>query len=92
MKGFFRWLEKNTYKMHVRVLLSRYRSYTVCPDCQGKRFQPESLLYKLNGFTLADFRACAQVAGLKRARDEEILAEVIGAVENWRRYANEVHY
>jgi serine/threonine-protein kinase HipA len=44
---------------------------------------------KADGFTLADFRACAQVAGLKRARDEEILAEVIGAVENWRRYANE---
>jgi len=44
---------------------------------------------KADGFTLADFRACAQVAGLKRARDEEILAKVIGAVENWRRYANE---
>src|SRR5438874_2293305 len=44
---------------------------------------------KADGFTRADFRACAQVAGLKRARDEEILAEVIGAVENWRRYANE---
>src|SRR6266566_3251789 len=44
---------------------------------------------KADGFTLADFRACAQVAGLKRAGDEEILAEVIGAVENWRRYASE---
>src|SRR6266567_4474762 len=45
VKGYFRWLESKAYKMHVRVLLSRYRAYTSCPDCQGKRFQPEALLY-----------------------------------------------
>jgi serine/threonine-protein kinase HipA len=44
---------------------------------------------KTEGFTLADFRACAQLAGLKRARDEEILADVIAAVKNWPRYAQE---
>ncbi len=55
VKGYFRWLESKAYKMHVRVLLSRYRSYTTCPDCQGKRFQPEALLYKLNGLGLSDF-------------------------------------
>ncbi len=55
VKGYFRWLETKAYKMHVRVLLSRYRAYATCPDCQGKRFQPESLLYTLNGMTLADF-------------------------------------
>jgi excinuclease ABC subunit A len=47
IKGYFRWLESKAYKMHVRVLLSRYRSYQLCPDCQGRRFQPESLLYKI---------------------------------------------
>jgi len=46
VKGYFRWLESRAYKMHVRVLLSRYRAYTPCPDCHGKRFQPESLLYR----------------------------------------------
>src|SRR5205809_38332 len=45
--GFFRWLESKTYKMHVRVLLSRYRAYTKCPSCNGGRFQPESLNYKI---------------------------------------------
>src|SRR6267378_5775860 len=55
VKGYFRWLESKAYKMHVRVLLSRYRAYTTCPDCRGQRFQPETLLYKLNGLTLADF-------------------------------------
>ncbi|MGZ5231012.1 MAG: excinuclease ABC subunit UvrA, partial [Burkholderiales bacterium] len=43
---FFQWLETKSYKMHVRVLLSRYRAYTPCPDCRGKRFQPEALLYQ----------------------------------------------
>jgi len=47
VKGYFRWLESKSYKMHVRVLLSRYRSYTPCPDCHGRRFQPEALLYKI---------------------------------------------
>ncbi len=58
VKGFFRYLEKKSYKMHVRVLLSRYRTYTTCPDCGGKRFQPETLLYRVPGpepISLADF-------------------------------------
>ena len=40
VRGFFKWLESKTYKMHVRVLLSRYRAYTTCPSCKGGRFQP----------------------------------------------------
>jgi excinuclease ABC subunit A len=62
VKGYFRWLEGRAYKMHVRVLLSRYRAYTTCPQCQGRRFQPEALLYRARGagakavaLTLADF-------------------------------------
>ncbi len=47
VKGYFRWLESKSYKMHVRVLLSRYRAYTKCPACDGKRFQPEALLYRI---------------------------------------------
>jgi excinuclease ABC subunit A len=46
VKGYFRWLESKAYKMHVRVLLSRYRAYTPCLDCRGRRFQPEALLYR----------------------------------------------
>jgi excinuclease ABC subunit A len=47
VKGYFRWLESKAYKMHVRVLLSRYRRYQTCPACHGRRFQPETLLYRL---------------------------------------------
>lgn len=54
VRGFFNWLESKTYKMHVRVFLSRYRAYTPCPACGGSRFQPSTLLYRLKGATLAD--------------------------------------
>ncbi len=52
LKGYFRWLESKAYKMHVRVLLSRYRAYTTCPDCKGARLKPDALLYRL---PIADF-------------------------------------
>ncbi|MBI3848984.1 MAG: excinuclease ABC subunit UvrA [Verrucomicrobia bacterium] len=48
VKGYFRWLETKSYKMHVRVLLSRYRAYTKCPDCDGARLKPDALLYLLS--------------------------------------------
>ena len=46
---FFDWLDTKLYKMHVRVFLSKFRSYTTCPDCKGARLQPESLNWKWNG-------------------------------------------
>ena len=47
VKGYFRWLETKSYKMHVRVLLSRYRAYIKCATCDGARLKPEALLYLL---------------------------------------------
>ncbi len=54
VKGFFDWLETKAYKMHVRIFLSRYRSYTTCTTCRGKRLQPEALCFKIDGKTLPD--------------------------------------
>ncbi len=54
LKGFFRYLEKTTYKMHVRVFLSRFRAYNQCPDCHGARLQPEALCWKWQGKTLPE--------------------------------------
>ena len=51
VRGFFNWLESKAYKMHVRVLLSRYRNYTLCPDCQGGRFAPDTLHFRWDGLT-----------------------------------------
>ncbi len=44
---FFRWLETKAYKMHVRVLLSRYRAYTPCSACNGARLKPDALLWRV---------------------------------------------
>jgi excinuclease ABC subunit A len=57
VKGFFDWLETKSYKMHVRIFLSRYRSYTACPVCRGSRLQPEALCFKINGKSLPDLWA-----------------------------------
>ncbi len=47
VKRFFEYLETKSYKMHIRVLLSKYRSYTPCSDCHGARLQTESLLWRM---------------------------------------------
>ncbi len=52
LKGFFKYLEGKTYKMHVRVFLSRYRTYNPCPECGGARLQPEALCWKWHNHTL----------------------------------------
>ena len=46
IKRFFAWLESKAYKMHIRVLLSRYRSYTPCPACMGSRLRPDATLWR----------------------------------------------
>ncbi len=54
--GYFRWMESKAYRMHVRVLLSRYRSYTECPDCRGSRYQPAVLNYRFEKKTLPELQ------------------------------------
>lgn len=52
--AWFAKLQRKIYRMHVRILLASYRSYTTCPDCDGKRLKPLSLLYKISGCSVAD--------------------------------------
>jgi excinuclease ABC subunit A len=47
VRRFFAWLESRAYKMHIRVLLSRYRSYTECSACRGARLRPDALLWRV---------------------------------------------
>jgi excinuclease ABC subunit A len=54
VQGFFDWMETKAYKMHVRVYLSRFRSYTTCRKCKGTRLKPESLYFTVAGKTLPD--------------------------------------
>jgi excinuclease ABC subunit A len=52
-KRFFAWLETRAYKMHVRVLLSRYRAYTPCEACDGARLKTQGLLWRIGSGELA---------------------------------------
>ncbi|MFC3686300.1 excinuclease ABC subunit UvrA [Hydrogenophaga luteola] len=51
---FFEYLESKAYKMHIRVLLSKYRSYTECPSCGGARLKTDSLLWRIGTKAQAD--------------------------------------
>ncbi len=55
LNHFFKMLEENTYKIQYRVMLSRYRGRTVCPDCKGKRLRPETQYVKINGYSMNDW-------------------------------------
>jgi excinuclease ABC subunit A len=52
IRPFFEWLESKRYKVHVRVMLAKYRAYTTCPTCHGSRVKPKALLVKIGGKTL----------------------------------------
>jgi excinuclease ABC subunit A len=52
IRGFFKWLERKKYKVHVRVFLSRYRGYLTCPDCGGARLRREARDVQVSGRTI----------------------------------------
>ena len=54
VREFFKYLESRAYKMHVRVFLSRYRSYETCPVCEGSRLKPEGLLWRVGSKKAAE--------------------------------------
>jgi excinuclease ABC subunit A len=54
VKGFFNWLERKKYKLHVRVFLSRFRGYATCPDCGGTRLRPEARAVRITGKSITD--------------------------------------
>ena len=85
IKGFFRWLERKKYKVHVRVFLSRYRGYRVCPDCDGARLRQEARDVHVGGCTidavcrLTISRASRFFDDLELTEKEAAIAERIGA-------------
>ncbi len=57
VNGFFQWLERKKYKLHVRVFLSRYRGYAVCPDCHGARLRAEARAVRVSGKSITEVTA-----------------------------------
>ncbi len=64
VRAWFKWLEGRTYKMHVRVLLARYREYAPCEACQTSRLNPTALSYRVGDKNLADWHQLT-VAGAR---------------------------
>ena len=55
LRGFFDWLERRKYKLHLRVFLARWKTYRECTACGGDRLNPHSLSYRLGGLNIAEF-------------------------------------
>jgi excinuclease ABC subunit A len=55
--GFFAEMERKKYKLHVRVMLSKYRGYAECPDCRGQRLRAEARAVRLNGLNICQAAA-----------------------------------
>jgi excinuclease ABC subunit A len=64
VKGFFAYLERKKYKLHVRVFLSRYRGYATCPECGGTRLRPEARAVRVAGKSITE--ACSMTVAEAR--------------------------
>ncbi len=97
VNGFFDWLETKRYKIHVRVLLARYRAYTLCPECRGARLTPAALSVRLRGRTIAELSELPlselqqwfEELSLSPA-EQERLSSVVSEIRSRVRYMNEV--
>ncbi|MGH9469449.1 MAG: excinuclease ABC subunit UvrA, partial [Terriglobia bacterium] len=96
VRGFFRALEHKKYKLHIRVFLSHYRGYTVCPECRGARLRPEALNVRIEGKNIAE--VCRMTASevsefLRQARfspaQKAIADEVLGEIRSRLRFLEE---
>ncbi|MGB6789262.1 MAG: excinuclease ABC subunit UvrA [Candidatus Acidiferrales bacterium] len=95
--GFFAWLERKKYKLHVRVFLSRYRGYATCPDCHGARLRPEARAVRVAGKSITE--ACQMTVtearqffqGLELSPAETTIAgKVLEEVHQRLRFLDEV--
>ncbi|MGA1844933.1 MAG: excinuclease ABC subunit UvrA [bacterium] len=96
VRGFFKWLEGKSYKMHVRVFLSRYRGYFTCPDCRGARFKPEALLYRIRGLTIAEIYSLSIDQAFRFFTEnadaplDDASSMLVGEITSRLRYLNDV--
>jgi excinuclease ABC subunit A len=97
VRGFFSHLERKKYKLHVRVFLSRYRGYSVCPDCNGSRLRLEARQVKVQGKNLCEVCSLTVEEVLRffeqlqlTAQEAEIADKVLDEIRERLRFLNEV--
>lgn len=77
--GFFKMIEENMYKIQYRVLMSRYRGKTICPDCMGRRLRSEAEYVKINGKSISDLNTMS-IDALSKWFDELQLSDRENAI------------
>lgn len=97
VRDFFNYLETKKYKLHVRVFLSRYRGYTVCPDCKGSRLRQEARSVYVAGKNIADI--CRMTiregneffSGVQLSSSQQEIAErILWEIRSRLRFLNDV--
>src|SRR5580704_8692031 len=97
VRGFFQYLERKKYKLHIRVFLSRYRGYSTCLDCRGTRLRVEARQVKIDGKNICD--VCAMTvedgakffAGVQLSPEEAEIAErLLQEIRERLRFLNDV--
>ncbi len=97
VKGFFAWLERKKYKLHVRVFLSRYRGYATCPECNGTRLRQEARAVRVSGKSITE--ACQMTvtearkffSSLELSAGEAVIAgKVLEEIQQRLRFLDEV--
>ena len=97
VRDFFNYLETKKYKLHVRVFLSRYRGYTVCPDCKGSRLRSEARSVYVAGknigdvcrMTIRESKAFFNALELTVAQ-QEIAERILWEIRSRLRFLNDV--
>ncbi|MDG1915314.1 MAG: excinuclease ABC subunit UvrA [Crocinitomix sp.] len=97
LSAFFKYLQSKSYKIHYRIMLSRYRGKTKCPDCRGTRLRQETNYVKIDGHNLSDLlivpvdELVVLFDSLKLDRyQEEIASRLLLEIRNRLNYINEV--
>ncbi len=97
VRGFFQYLERKKYKLHIRVFLSRYRGYSTCPECRGSRLRLEARQVKIDGRNICE--VCAMTvedaakffAGVQLSPEEAEIAErLLEEIRERLRFLNDV--
>ena len=97
VRGFFAHLERKKYKLHVRVFLSRYRGYSLCPECNGSRLRLEARQVKVNGRNLCELCGLTVEEALRffeqvelSLQEAEIADKLLQEIRERLRFLNDV--
>ena len=72
LNGFFNWLERRKYKVQIAVFLNRWKSTRVCETCQGSRFNPFVMAFKIGGLDIAQVLACESFDALQHLKQLQL--------------------